>query len=70
MENIKSLIDGYVAGFGTGISKEKIVSNIHRFLCSKSIGNCIINDKYIEVDDCVFEFIRKRSEGKWIVKVI
>lgn len=70
MENIKTLIQNFVNGFGTGCSKENMISNVHRFLNNKNIDNCILNDRYIEIENFIFELIRKRSQGIWIVKMI
>lgn len=70
MEDVKSLIQNFVNGFGTGCSKEKMISNVHRFLCNKNIDNCILNDRYIEIDNCVIELIRRRSLGIWVVNMI
>ena len=68
VEEVKAMIQGFVAGFGTGCSKEYMVSKIHFFLRSNNIDNCILNDKYIEYNGYMIQLIRKRSVGCWIVK--
>lgn len=68
IKEYKRVIQNFVDGFGTGCSKENMVSKVHRYLISKNIDNCILNDKYIEIDGTVIELIRKRSIGVWIVK--
>lgn len=68
VEEVKVIIQDFVAGFGTGCSKEYMVSKVHFFLRANDIDNCILNDKYIEYDGCMIQLIRKRSEYRWIVK--
>lgn len=70
MEMIKDLIQNFVNGFGTGISKEKMVVNVYGFLEHKNIDCCILNGKYLEFDNYLVELIRKRSIGIWVVKII
>lgn len=66
-------LEDYVAGFGTGISVEKFVVQIYRFLMTVAGSEmrekiCILNDRYLVVDDIRYQFIRRRSAGKWEVK--
>lgn len=68
--NRLDFIQNYINNFGTGISKENMVTKIHRYLIGSGIDNCILNDKYIEVENHIFEFIRKRSINSWLVKIV
>lgn len=63
-------VQNYLNGFGTGISKEKLVSKVYWFLNFHGINSCILNDKYIEIENHIFEFIRKRSTDSWLVKIV
>ena len=63
----------YVAGFGTGISVEKFVTMVYRFLTKIADSEMrekilILNDRYLVVDGVRYQFIRKRSAGRWEVK--
>lgn len=66
--NYEILIKNFISNFGTGCSKEEMVTKVHHYLCGQNINNSILNDRYIEIDTYHFEFIRKRSIGAWIVK--
>lgn len=70
VEEVKQVIQNFVNGFGTGCSKEKMIYNVHFYLRSQEIDNCVLNDKYIEYDGHVIELIRKRSIGIWAVKIV
>lgn len=70
MNDKLDFIQNYLNGFGAGISKEKIVSKVYWFLNFHGINSCILNDKYIEIENHVFEFIRKRSTDSWLVKIV
>lgn len=66
-------LKNYVAGFGTGISVEKFVAQIYRFLMSIASSEmrekiCILNDRYLVVNGIRYQFIKRRSAGRWEVK--
>ena len=65
-----NFIQNYLTGFGTGISKEKMVSKVYWFLSFHGINSCILNDKYLEIENHIYEFIRQRSKGSWLVKIV
>lgn len=70
MNDKLDFIQNYLSGFGTGISKEKLVSKVYWFLNSHGINSCILNDKYLEIENHTFEFIKKRSTDSWLVKIV
>lgn len=65
-----NFIQNYLNGFGTGISKEKMVSKVYCFLSFHGVNSCILNDKYLEIENHIYEFIRQRSKGSWLVKIL
>lgn len=72
-KSFNEALKNYVAGFGTGISVEKFVVQIYRFLMTVASSEmrekiCILNDRYLVVDEVRYQFIRRRSVGKWEVK--
>lgn len=64
----KMMIKGFVANYGTGVSTEKMVSMIYRFLTGQVKNVHIVNDKYISVNGREFQLIRRKSKGMWEVK--
>ncbi len=65
-----NFIQNYLDGFGTGISKEKMVSKVYRYLETFGIHACILNDKYLELENHIYELIRQRSKDSWLVKIV
>lgn len=65
-----NFIQHYLDGFGTGISKEKMVSKVYRYLETFGIHACILNDKYLELENHIYELIRQRSKDSWLVKIV
>ncbi|WP_405289485.1 hypothetical protein [Methanobrevibacter sp.] len=66
-------LKNYVAGFGTGISVEKFVKKIYQYLMFIADSEmrekiCILNDRYLVVNEVRYQFIRRRSAGRWEVK--
>jgi hypothetical protein len=73
MNDFEVALKNYVAGYGTGISVENFVKMIYRFLMGIASPEmrekiAILNDRYLIVDGVNYQFIRKRSAGKWEVK--
>lgn len=72
-KNFEVALKNYVAGYGTGISVEKFVKKIYQYLMFMVDSEMrekivILNDRYLIVDGVNYQFIRKRSIGKWEVK--
>jgi hypothetical protein len=72
-KNFEAALKNYVAGYGTGISVEKFVKKIYQYLMFMADSEmrekiAILNDRYLIVDGVNYQFIRKRSAGKWEVK--
>lgn len=71
--NFEENLKNYVAGYGTGISVEKFVKKIYQYLMFMADPEmrekiAILNDRYLIVDGVNYQFIKKRSVGKWEVK--
>ena len=69
MEKIKTLIQGFVDGFGTGCSKEEMIKKVYRNF-EHEMDICILNDKYLQIGQNVLSLTRKRSKGVWIVNIV
>jgi len=70
---MRNNLQKYVSNLGIGISVERLVKNIYKFLSmvrGADDGICIVNDRYLEIDGTTFQFIRKKSAEAWVVKVI
>lgn len=65
---IMEKVQGFVDGYGLGISKEKLVDKVYRFMESQGHSCCEINGKYIGIDNQEFQFIKSRKEDRWFVK--
>lgn len=73
MNEFEKALKDYVAMFGTGISVEKFVKKIYQylmFMASEEMREkiAILNDRYLIVDGVKYQFIRRRSTGRWEVK--
>ena len=61
-------LQAFVARFGLGISKEKLISKAYFQLSHDGHDCCIINGIYICVDGEELQVIKSRRENRWIVK--
>lgn len=70
---MKTNLESFTNSYGIGISVEKLVKKVYSFLAiirGSDDGICIINDRYLEVDGTVYQFIKSRKTLSWKVKVI
>ena len=70
---MRNNLQNYVSDLGIGISVEKLVKNVYKFLSmvrGSDDGICIVNDRYLEIDGTTFQFIKRKSAEAWVVKVI
>lgn len=49
-------------------NKVKFVTNLYRVLRSRGINACVVNDRYIEVGNFLYEFINHRADWSYEVK--
>ena len=68
--SVMSEIQGFVDYYGFGISKEKLVSKIYRFMEGNGHQCYILNGKYIGVDETEYQIIKSKKEGRWIAKML
>ena len=56
-------------GFGLGISKEELISQIYRTLKAEGIKDiAILNDKYLTIEGQDYKIIKSKKTNSWIVK--
>lgn len=64
----KEMLQGFIDGFGFGISVQKLADKAYRYMESKGYNVCIVNDRYLEVDGTTYLFSKSRKHGGWIAK--
>jgi hypothetical protein len=65
---IKSELQGFVDGFGLGISKEKLADKAYWYMTGNGHECHTINGIYLSVDGEEFQFIKSCKETRWIIK--
>ena len=64
---IMEKVQGFVSGWGLGMSKEAMVDKVYRFM-EREHDVCCLNGKYIIIDGNEFQFIKSRKDYCWYVK--
>ena len=58
----------FVNNFGLGISKEKLVSRAYSWLEREGYNCCILNGRYLIVDNTSYQLIKSKKTDSWVVK--
>lgn len=65
---MKNIIEEIIRKYGFGMSIEQLASRVYFDLVALGYKPCIVNDRYIEVDNENYQLIKSRSKGHWTVK--
>lgn len=65
---MKNTIEEIIRNYGFGISIEGLASNVYIELAKLGYEPCIVNDRYIEVDNVTYQLVKTRSKGHWTVR--
>lgn len=67
MTTIEKMQD-FVNGYGIGMTKQDLVSELYWYLKEQGHEVCVLNDKYLIVDGTDYQFIKSNKTRSWIVK--
>lgn len=65
---MEKVIEHIMQSYGFGMSVKEAAICVYRELRANGYEVCIVNDRYIEVEDQSFQLLKTRSKGHWTVK--
>lgn len=65
---MKNTIENIISKYGFGMSVEELASRVYVELLALGYSPCIVNDRYIEVENTTYQLVKSRSKGHWSVR--
>ena len=65
---MEKVIEHIMRNYGFGMSVKEAVNIVYRDLRANGYEVCIVNDRYIEVEDQSFQLLKTRSKGHWTAR--
>lgn len=65
---MEKVIEHIMQNYGFGMSVKEAIYCVYRELRVNGYDVCIVNDRYIEVEDQSFQLLKTRSKGHWTVR--
>lgn len=65
---MKNTIENIISKYGFRMSVEEAASRVYVELSTIGYAPCIVNDRYIEIENVTYQLVKSRSKGHWTVR--